>query len=197
MIWAVLWSGIAGLGVLGVVLAAAEIQGAGSDDAYFRGSSQLWACVGAVVAAMSVAIMPSMLDMGGYPESAQGVVYAGIMLPAVVAVGACWHNALTLVRVRRRRIDALALGDEFEAVILERERLPFAHDMLSVTLEASLPAGGEPGHRGGYRCEARDGTRTLRLVETCPGDQWAKLAPGRHVRVRLDPRDLGRYALVS
>ena len=197
MIWAVLWSGVAGVGVLGVVLAAAAVQGASSDDAYFRGSSQLWACIGAVVAAMSVALSPSVLDMGGYPQSAQGVVFAGVMVPAVVMVAACWYNALSLARVRRRRVDALRLGQEFEAVVLERERLPFAHDMLSVILEASLPAGGEPTHRGGYRCEARDGARTLRLVETCPGDQWAKLAPGRHVRVRLDPSDLGCYALVS
>ena len=197
VIWAVLWSGIAGVGVLGVVLAAAEIQGASTDDAYFRGSARLWACVGAVVAAMSVALSPSVLDMGGYPRSAQEVVLTGTMLPAVVAVGACWYNAWALVRVRRRRTDALQHGHEFEAIVVERERKPFAHDMLSVTLEASLPTGGSPGHSGGYRTEARSGVRTLRLVETCPGDQWARLVPGRHVRVRLDPSDVGRYALVS
>jgi hypothetical protein len=195
--WAVIWSGLAGLAVVGVVVTASEVQAARSEAAYFRGSARLWALVGAVVAAMSLAMAPTMMTMGGYPSSVQGVVFGFVALPAVVAVAACWHNAISLHRVRRRRHDALAMGDEVEAVVLEREHRPFSHDILSVTLEATLPGGeGSGRHDGGYRVPAREASQRLRLVETCPGDQWARLTPGRRVRVRLDPSNHDRYALV-
>lgn len=193
--WAALWSGIAGLGVIGVVVTAAEIQAATSDDHYFKSSAQLWCAVAAVVAAMSLAMLPSLLHMDGLAE-AQRVVALFIGAPAVIAVLACVHNAWSLTSVRRRRAHALRIGDEFEAVVVERDHKPFAHDILAVTLEATLPAATGTSHRGGYRAEASGGTQTLRLVETCPGDQWGRLAPGRRVRVRLDPRDTSRYALV-
>ncbi|MGH1341425.1 MAG: hypothetical protein ACRBN8_07740 [Nannocystales bacterium] len=195
MIWAVLWSGLAGLAVVGVVMTAAEIQAAGTDDAYFRGSTRLWLFVATVIAAMSLAIAPSILGMGT-PASVQATVLGFASLPAVIAVLACLHNALALVRVRNRRSDALVHGSEFDAVVVEREHKPFAHDILSITIETTLPAAGMMPHQGGYRTEADNGMRALRLVETCPGDQWGRLAPGRRVRVRVDPRDPSRYALV-
>lgn len=195
MAWAALWSGIAGLGVIGVVVTAAEIQAATSDDHYFKSSAQLWCAVAAVIAAMSLAMLPSLLQMGGLAE-AQRVVAMFVGTPAVVAVVACLYNAWSLMSVRRRRAYALRNGDEFEAVVVDRDHKPFAHDILAVTLEAQLPVIHGTSHRGGYRAEACGGTQTLRLVETCPGDQWGRLAPGRRVRVRLDPRDTSRYALV-
>jgi len=193
----VLWSGIAGLAVVGVVMTAADIQAAGTDDVYFRGSTRLWLLVAAVVAAMSLAIAPSVSGMGGVPAPVQGVVLGFASLPAIVAVLGCLHNAWSLVRVRNRRSDALLHGCEFDAVVVEREDKPFAHDILSITIEATLPEITERlRHQGGYRTEADRGTRSLRLIETCPGDQWGRLAPGRRVRVRLDPADPSRYALV-
>ena len=195
MVWAALWSGIAGLGVIGVVVTAAEIQAATSDDHYFKSSARLWCAVAAVVASMSLALLPSLLQMGGLAE-AQRVVAVCIGAPAVVAVLACLHNAWSLTSVRRRRAYALRNGDEVDAVIVERDHKPFAHDILAVTLEAKLPVASGTSHRGGYRAEASGGSQTLRLVETCPGDQWGRLAPGRRVRVRLDPQDTSRYALV-
>ncbi len=193
--WAALWSGIAGLGVVGVVVTAAEIQAATSDDHYFKSSAQLWCAVAAVVAAMSLAMLPSLLHMEGLAE-AQRVVAVFIGVPSLIAVLACVRNVWTLTSVRRRRAYALRNGDEFEAVVIERDHKPFAHDILAVTLEATLPATTGTSHRGGYRAEACGSTQTLRFVETCPGDQWGRLAPGRRVRVRLDPRDTSRYALV-
>ncbi len=197
VIWAVLWSGVAGLAVVGVVMTAAEIQAAGTDDVYFRGSTRLWLLVAVVVAAMSFAIAPSLLGMGDTPAPVQGVVLGFSSLPAIVAVLACLHNAWSLVRVRTRRSDALLHGSEFDAVVVEREHKPFAHDILSITIETTLPnAAHRVRHQGGYRAEADNGTRSLRLTETCPGDQWGRLAPGRRVRVRVDPADHSRYALV-
>ncbi len=193
--WAVLWSGVAGVAVIGVVMTAAEIQAATSDDVYFRGSARLWAFVGMVVAAMSLAVGPAMVGMD-YPASVRPVVVGCIAVPAVVAVAASWHNALSLVWVRRRRSDALRHGDEFDAVVVEREHKPFAHDILAVTLEATLPGAASGRHTGGYRAEAAGGPRSVRIVETCPGDQWARLTPGRRVRVRIDPANTSRYALV-
>ncbi len=197
MAWAVIWSGLAGLAVVGVVVTAAEVQAARSEAVYFRGSARLWALVGVVVAAMSAAMAPAVMNMGGYPGVARGVVFGCMALPVVVVVTACWHNAWSLYRVRRRRQDALAFGDEVEAVVLGREHRAFSHDLLSVTLEATLPAGEDTRrHDGGYRTPARAASRSIRLVETCPGDQWARLTPGRRVRVRLDPANHDRYALV-
>lgn len=200
VVWAALWSGIAGLAVVGVVMTAAEIQAAGTDDVYFRGSTRLWLFVGAVVASMSLALAPSLVGMGGTPlrgQSGVGVLLGFASLPAIVAVLACLYNAWSLVRVRRRRSDALVHGTEFDAVVLEREHKPFAHDILSITLQTTLPdAANTLRHQGGYRTEADRGVRSLRLVETCPGDQWGRLAPGRRVRVRLDPSNPARYALV-
>ncbi len=196
MIWAALWSGIVGLAVVGVVLTAADIQAAGTDDAYFRGSTRLWLFVAAVIAAISLAIAPSILGMGGAPAPVHDAVLGLASLPAIVAIGACLHNAWSLYRVRNRRSDALLHGTEFDAVVVEREQKPFAHDILSITVEATLPQAQRLRHQGGYRAEAEGGTRSLRLVETCPGDQWGRLAPGRRVRVRLDPADPSRYALV-
>jgi len=195
VVWAAFWSGVAGLAVVGVVMTAAEIQAASSDDAYFRGSARLWLFVGAVIAAMSVAMGPAIVGMG-YPKSAHGVVLVFFTLPSVVAVSACWFNAWSLSRVRRRRDDALRNGQEFDAIVLEREHKPFAHDILAVTFETTLPPRAPAAHRGGYRTEARGASQALRLVETCPGDQWGRLTPGRRVRVRVDPDDVSRYALV-
>lgn len=200
VVWAALWSGMAGLAVVGVVMTAAEVQAAGTDDVYFRGSTRLWLFVAAVVAAMSLAMAPSLVGMGGTPRSGQsggGFVLGLASLPALVAVLACLCNAWSLVRVRRRRRDALLHGTEFDAVVLEREHKPFAHDILSITLQTTLPdAVNTLRHQGGYRAEADHGVRSLRLVETCPGDQWGRLAPGRRVRVRLDPTNPACYALV-
>ncbi|MFN3187542.1 MAG: hypothetical protein ACE37F_36425 [Nannocystaceae bacterium] len=195
MVWAALWSGVAGLGVIGVVMAVSEIQAATSDDLYFKRSSQLWCAVAAVVAAMSLAMLPALLQMSGLAET-EHVVAGFIGAPAAVAVLACLHNAWSLTSVRRRRAFALRNGQEFEARVVERDHKPFAHDILAVTFEATLPVAAGTSHRGGYRSEAVGGTQTLRLVETCPGDQWGRLAPGRRVRVRLDPSDTSRYALV-
>lgn len=186
---------MAGLGVVCVVVTAAEIQAATSDDHYFKSSAQLWCAVAVVVAAMSLAMLPSLAKMGGLAE-AERLVVGFIGAPAVVAVLACVHNAWSLTSVRRRRADALRNGDEFEAVVVERDHKPFAHDLLCVTFETTLPVATVTGHRGGYRAEASSGTQTIRRVETCPGDQWGRLTPGRRVRVRLDPRDTSRYALV-
>lgn len=197
VIWAVLWSGIAGLAVVGVVMTAAEIQAAGTDDVYFRGSTRLWLFVATVIAAMSLAIAPSIVGMGGTPARVQGIVLGFAALPAIVAVAACLHNAWTLVRVRSRRAYALRHCAEFDGIIVDRVHKPFAHDILAITVKTTLPrvAVGAK-HQGGYRTEAESGTRSLRLVETCPGDQWGRLAPGRRVRVRVDPKDPSRYALV-
>ncbi len=197
MLWAVIWSGLAGAAVLGVIVTVAQVQAAGSEEVYFRGSARLWALIGAVVAAMSTAMAPAIMHMGGYPGSAQGLVLGLAALPALVTVLACGFNAWSLDRVRRRRTHALATGEELEAVVIERDRRGLSSDILSVTLEVSLPPL-EMGsaHEGGYRAPARADARSLRVVETCPGDQWGRLTPGRHVRVRLDPTDHARYALV-
>lgn len=199
MEWAILWSGVAGVAIVGVVLAAAQVQGANTEDAYFRGSARLWAFVGGVVLAMSTALAPPLMDpqnMGGMPSSAQAVMMVGLAAPPVLAVFACWRNAWSLTQVRRRRADALRHGDEFDAVVLEREYRPFAHDLLAVTVQTTIPLGAAAHHEGGYRTPARGCAKQLRLVETCPGDQWARVAPGRRVRLRLDPDDPSRYALV-
>ncbi len=197
MLWAVIWAGIAGAAIIGVVVTAAEMQAAGTEDVYFRGSIRLWLLVAAVVASMSLALVPSILGVAAAPAPIQRVVLGFTSLPAIVAVLACLHNAGSLAAVRRRRTDALRHGTEFDAVVVQREHKPFAHDILSITLETTLRAAANPlPHRGGYRIEASTQTRSLRLVETCPGDQWGRLAPGRRVRVRVDPLDPSRYALV-
>lgn len=188
---------VAGTMVAGVVLTAATIQGAVTEDAYFKASVRLWVLIGGVISMMSLALAPAVSMMGDYPGSAKTLYLGLFSVPAVVAVGACFVNAWALHRVRRRRSDALAHGDEIDAVVVARDPKPFAHDILSITLEATLRHEGGPSESvGGYRAAAPEPTQRVTFVETCPGDQWCRLEPGSTVRMRVDPSDRSRYALV-
>ena len=198
VVWSAIWSAVAGLAVIGVVMTASEVQSATRAEVYFRSSARLWALIGAVVAAMSSAVGPSVLQMGEFPASARGVVLGFFVVPSLVAVGVCLHSAASLLRVGRRRARALDRGALVDAVVVERERRALGHDLLSVTVEASMPVGEPEPHQGGYRAPAEvDGPqRRVQWVDTCPGEHWGRLSPGRAVRVRVDPRDPRCFALV-
>ncbi len=187
----------AGMMVAGVVTTAATIQGAVTEDAYFKASVRMWVLIAGVIGMLSLALAPAVAMMGDYPGSAQTLVLGLFSVPAIVAVGGCLLNARALHRVRRRRCDALAHGDEIDAVVVVRDHKPFAHDILSITLEATVrDVAGAVEAVGGYRAPAPEPTQRLTFVETCPGDQWCRLEPGSSVRMRVDPRDRSRYALV-
>lgn len=203
MVWAALWSSVAGCAVLAVVTTAAEMQSAGSDDAYFRSSARLWVFVGVVVAAMSCALAPSLMPAplvaGGGSGAAQGIFQGFMVAPAAVATLVCWHNAWALQRVRQRRRAAREHGRLFEATVVDREEKFLGHDLFEVTLEVLVPSPRRAvPHQGGYRTAAADAQSLaiVRLVETCTGDRWGRLAPGTTVQVRVDTNNPRCFGLV-
>ncbi len=185
---------LAGLGVAGVVVTAADVQAAISDEDYFRGSIRLWVLLAMIAAALTAAVAPALVLLSGMPA----VWIGALALPSAVAVGGCLANAWSLSRVQWRRRGALAQGDEVDAIVVARERKAFAPDILRVTVETRLPIAGPalPPARSVYRDAAPEPSPGVQLVETCPGDQWSRLPPGTQVRVRVDPSDSSRYALV-
>lgn len=199
----IVMAGLAGLCVVLVVVTAAMIQGALTEDAYFRGSARLWGLLGLVVAFMTAALGPTVMLMSGYrgaiPLTSSASVLGWIAVPAAVVVVGCFANAWLLERARRRRRYALAHGEEIDAVVVARDQRAFAHDILSITLEAQIESTMTRQPSRGYRNPAPEPqvtTQAVQFVETCPGDQWSRLEPGARVRVRVVADDLSRYALV-
>lgn len=195
MTWAVVTTSLVVLSLAFLVATIAQIQDAHDDDRYFRLSIRFWTTLAALGLALLVAFVPPVMDLRWLPHGAAEVTTVLASIPALVVVfGGLW-NAVHLVGARDRRRDALTCPDETEARVIARDRRLFGHDILSVTVEASVPSPA-PGRDLAYRWRESEPVERRRFVETCPGDQWGRLEPGARVRLRYDPRDPRRYAVV-
>jgi hypothetical protein len=182
-------------GVLGMLLTMRRIQRAPSEAARDFASVAFWAQLGALGLLLLVAFAQPIARFG-WLESEAGLVTVALMsiMPLVVSfVGL--RNAALLAMAMRRRGRALGSGELVEARVVERTRRAFAHDIMSVVVEADVPERA-PASELAYRQRDVERTRRHRFIETCPTDHWAELEPGRQVSLRYDPDDLGRFAVL-
>jgi hypothetical protein len=182
-------------GVLGMLLTIRRIQRAPTEAARDFASVAFWAQLGALGLLLLAAFAQPIARFGWF-ESEAGLVTVGLMsiMPLVVSfVGL--RNAGLLALAMRRRGRALGSGELVEARVVERSRRMFAHDIMSVVLEADVPEL-VPASELAYRQRDPDRTRCHRFVETCPTDHWTRLEPGKIVALRYDPTDLRSFAVV-
>jgi uncharacterized membrane protein YvlD (DUF360 family) len=183
------------IGAGALVATVARIQDAADEDTYFRLSIRFWAVLAAVGVGVALVFVHPVLALLELPAHAGSLTITLIGLPVVVVIVAGVRNAVSLRRAWVRRRRAIGFGDPLEARVIARSRRLFGHDLLDIVVEAEVPevvrTSGLP-----YRGRTPLGTRIVRFVETCPGDQWARFRPGRRVRLLLDPRDVSTYAVV-
>lgn len=182
-------------GVVGMLLTMRKISRAQSEQARDLASVAFWLQLGVLGLVLIGAFAQPMARYGWFDTEA-GLVTAALMsiMPLVVTfVGMRNALLLTLAMVRRRR--ALRGGEVIEARVVERSRRLFAHDIMSVVVEAQVPERSVSVDLA-YRQRDLDRTRCHRFVETCPTDHWAQLEPGRAVSLRYDPDDLRCFAVL-
>ncbi len=182
-------------GVLGMLLTMRRIQRAPTEAARDFASAAFWAQLGALGLLLLVAFARPIARFGWF-ESEAGLVTVALMsiMPLVVSfVGL--RNAALLAMAMRRRGRALGSGERVEARVVERSRRAFAHDIMSVVVEADVPERLSVSELA-YRQRDLDRTRCHRFVETCPTDRWTRLEPRQIVALRYDPADLRSFAVV-
>lgn len=184
------------VGAAGMLLTMRNIHRANSEQARDLASVAFWAQLGALGLVLLAAFAQPLTRSGWFDNNEAGLVTMGLVsiLPLVVTfVGV--RNAVLLALALRRRRGALDRGELLEARVVERSRRAFAHDIMSVVVEADVPVR-VPASELSYRQRDLDRTRRHRFVETCPTDHWAQLEPGCSVALRYDPDDLGRFAVL-
>jgi hypothetical protein len=182
-------------GVLGMLLTMRRISRAKTEQARDVASVAFWLQLGVLGVVLIGAFAQPMARYGWFDTEA-GVVTAGLMsiMPLVVTfVG--MRNALLLTLALLRRRKALRGGEVIEGRVIERSRRLFAHDIMSVVVEAQVPERSVAVDLA-YRQRDLDRTRCHRFVETCPTDHWARLEPGKLVSLRYDPDDLRSFAVL-
>lgn len=195
MSWATSTSALVVVGVGFLVATIGQIHNATDEDDYFRLSIRFWAALAGLGVVLVAAFVHPVLALRWLPPQASTLTMALVSLPVGVVIVGGLRNAISLVRARRRRRRALDSCVEVEARVVERQRRLFGHDILAITVEAEVPDP-RPAPDLAYRTRRPDPTRTLRVVETCPGDQWSRFAPGSRVRLRLDPADPAVFAVL-
>lgn len=195
MSWATSTCALVVLGVGFLVATIGQIHNATDEDAYFRLSIRFWAALAGLGFLLIAAFAHPVWALRWLPPQASAVTMALVSIPVAVVILGGLRNATSLIRARRRRRLALRTGEEVEARVIDRTRRLFGHDILSITVEAEVPDPGVDGDLA-YRTHHPERTRRVRLVETCPGDQWSRFVPGSRVRLRLDPFDHAVYAVL-
>lgn len=194
MQWALVIFALVAAGVAAMLAAVRAISRETDERRHDRLSIRFWALLGALGIVVAAAFVYPFVAHGWASNDAGPLVAALICVPPafVTLVGA--RNAGILIVAARRRHDALARGQRIEARIVERSRRAFAHDIMSVVVEADIPVStAAPDLAYRQRDPAR--TRVCRFVETCPTDHWAKLEPGSAVTLRYVADDPARYAV--
>lgn len=202
MTWAIVTSVLVMLTVGFLVGTLGQIQLANEDDRYFRLTIRFWTGLAALAFLVAAALAEPVLALRDIPAPGPAgvVMIAFIGLPVAVVILGGLRNAFALYRARSRRLRAIRGLDvvEVPARVVDRERRMFANDILAVTVEARVATDAPVvrGHAQGYRSSEPERTRVRRFVETCPGDQWGRLAPGVPVRLRYDPLDPETFAVL-
>ncbi len=184
---------VAGVGVL--VMTIGRIQNTTGEEDYFRLSIRFWAMLALLGVFLVVAFSRPLLELRWLPRDAGIVTATLVSIPIAVVIAGGVRNALALWLARRRRRRALGRGELVEATVVSRARKLLSHDILAITVEADIPDAA-PRRDLAYRTKTPDALRKYQFVETCPGDQWTRFEPGAKVRLRVDPSDLGTYAVV-
>jgi hypothetical protein len=184
---------VAGVGFL--LATIIQIHAAVDEESYFSLSIRFWATLGVLGVVVGLAFAQPVLALQWLPPQASITTMVLVCLPIGAVIVSGLRNAWTLSGVRRRRRRAMTATDEVEATVIARDRRLFGHDLLDITVEITVP---DPQMRDDlvYRTRLPDRVKTIRFVETCPGDQWSRFHPGAHVRLRFDPMDTSTYAVL-
>lgn len=173
-------------GVVAMLGTMRAIGRATDEQVHDRLSVQFWALLAGLgvvlAAAFSYPIVAN--DLAGTDLGKVMVVLISLPPTFVTVVGL--RNASILLFAARRRRAALARGERVAARVVDRSRRLFAHDIMSVVVEADLPMDTPSGELA-YRQRDPQHTRVHRFVETCPTDHWARLEPGTGVMLRYMP----------
>lgn len=195
MLWASLTCLMVVVGVGVLVLTIGRIQDTTREEDYFRLSIRFWAMLAVLGVLLVLAFSRPLLELQWLPRNTGLVTVALVSIPIAVVITGGIRNALALWLARRRRQRAFVRGELLEATVVSRARKALTHDILSITVEADVPEIVERTDLA-YRTRTPDTLRKHRFVETCPGDQWRRFAPGTKVRLRVDPQDLDTFALI-
>jgi hypothetical protein len=164
------------------------------EERHYRLSIRFWALL-AALGALLVVVFAMPLLAHRWATAEMGIVSAGLVcvLPAVV-IFAGLRNAGSLWLAERRRRAALRDGIVVPGMVVDRWRRALAHDLMALSVELELPDG-TPRAELAYRDHGPQASRR-RVVEVCPGDHWARFAPGQAVSVRIDPAEPRRFAVL-
>lgn len=194
MIWALAIFFVVVSGVVAMLATMRAIGRAKDELSHDRLSVLFWALLaglGVVLAGGFISPILANSDVG--TDAGLVMVILTSLAPAfVTTVGL--RNATILLLASRRRRRALGRGESIVARVVDRTRRLFAHDIMTVVVEADLPIDG-PSTELAYRERDPQRTRVHRFVETCPSDHWARLEPGASVTLRYVPGASGCFAV--
>lgn len=194
MQWALVIFALVGSGVAAMLATVRAISRATDERRHDRLSIRFWTLLAVLGIVVAFAFVFPFVTMGWASNDAGRLVAALICLPPVFVTVVGLRNAGILLVAARRRHDALAHGDVVPARVVDRSRRAFAHDIMSVVVEADIPVATHAPDLA-YRQRDPARTRVCRFVETCPTDHWAKLEPGTTVSLRYVAGAPGRYAV--
>jgi hypothetical protein len=194
MVWALAILGLVVGGVLAMLGTMRAIGRATDEQVHDRLSVRFWALLAmlGVVLAAAFAYPVVANDLAGSQIGRVMVVLISLPPAFVTLVGL--RNAGILLFAARRRRAALAKGTRIAARVVDRSRRLFAHDIMSLVVEADLPIDAPSGELA-YRQRDAAHTRVHRFVETCPTDHWARMEPGTGVVLRYVPDAHGCFAV--
>jgi MFS family permease len=194
MQWALVIFALVGLGVGAMLATVRAISRATDERRHDRLSIRFWTLLAALGIVVAIAFVYPFVAQGWASNEAGRLVAALICVPPAFVTVVGLRNAGILLVAARRRHDAFAHGDRVEARIVDRSRRAFAHDIMSIVVEADLPVAAHVPDLA-YRQRDPARTRVHRFVETCPTDHWARLEPGTTVSLRYVADAPERYAV--
>lgn len=194
MQWALVIFTLVGLGVAAMLFAVRAISRETDDRRHDRLSIRFWALLAALGIVVALAFAYPFVAQG-WASNEAGWLVAGLICvpPAFVTLVGLRNAGILVVAARRRRV-ALARGARVEARVVDRSRRAFAHDIMSVIVEADIPLESTAPDLA-YRQRDPSPSRVCRFVETCPTDHWSKLEPGATVTLRYVAEEPSRYAV--
>lgn len=192
--WALVSFGVVLVGVLAMLATMRSIGRATDEQRHDRLSIRFWALLGGLGIVLGGAFAYPIVANDWASSDAGRIMVVLISLPPGFVMLVGLRNAGILLFAARRRRVAFARGERIAARVVDRSRRLFAHDIMSVVVEADLPIEGTSDELA-YR--QRDGLRTKvhRFVEICPTDHWARLEPGTGVTLCYLPQGLGCFAV--
>ena len=195
MPWALATLALVGFGAVYLLATVRAIHHARHEDTHYRLSVRFWGALALLGVAIVGMLIPPLLQEGrlGTDVGRLTLVLMSVLPSTVIFVGT--RNAMHLWRARSRRKRALEHGIAVEGHVVERLRWFLAQDLMALVVDLEVPDP-IPGNEITYRQRQPQPMVRRRVIETCPGDHWARFGPGSKVKLKVLPDDPASFAVL-